>query len=157
MTEDEWVSLGLLEPPIPPPNQHDSGRNNPEWRCFIKHSDFPAMFSGWSSMKNTRDLHTQHKVFLKRKVGWVQTKTKETQDFWSWHLFFFQKTLRKKITLGSCFGHKRWSFNPTLLCGDNINHDKDPYQTASRIWPICTGWWFQPIWKILVKMGIFPK
>ena len=20
-----------------------------------------------------------------------------------------------------------------------------------------TGWWFQPIWKILVKMGIFPK
>ncbi len=22
---------------------------------------------------------------------------------------------------------------------------------------ITTGWWFQPIWKILVKMGIFPK
>ena len=20
-----------------------------------------------------------------------------------------------------------------------------------------TGWWFQPIWKILVKMGIFPQ
>ena len=20
-----------------------------------------------------------------------------------------------------------------------------------------TGWWFQPIWKILVKLGIFPK
>ncbi len=22
---------------------------------------------------------------------------------------------------------------------------------------IDTGWWFQPLWKILVKMGIFPK
>ena len=20
-----------------------------------------------------------------------------------------------------------------------------------------TGWWFQPLWKILVKMGIFPR
>ena len=20
-----------------------------------------------------------------------------------------------------------------------------------------TGWWFQPLWKILVKMGTFPK
>ena len=24
-------------------------------------------------------------------------------------------------------------------------------------WGFITGWWFQPIWKILVKMGIFPK
>ena len=22
---------------------------------------------------------------------------------------------------------------------------------------VSTGWWFQPIWKILVKMGIFPR
>ncbi len=22
---------------------------------------------------------------------------------------------------------------------------------------LITGWWFQPIWKILVKIGIFPK
>ena len=27
---------------------------------------------------------------------------------------------------------------------------------ASGFQPI-SGWWFQPIWKILVKMGIFPK
>ena len=24
-------------------------------------------------------------------------------------------------------------------------------------WWVITGWWFQPIWKILVKMGIFPQ
>ena len=48
-------------------------------------------------------------------------------------------------------GH--WSFN---------FHSK-PWCFAMRVlwWPktvcCCTGWWFQPIWKILVKLGIFPK
>ena len=27
----------------------------------------------------------------------------------------------------------------------------------NRTYSVITSWWFQPLWKILVKMGIFPK
>ena len=29
--------------------------------------------------------------------------------------------------------------------------------TTSSVFPYITSWWFQPSWKIFVKMGIFPK
>ena len=112
INDRRWMSFtGVIRTRYtPPPNQHDNGRNNPEWRCFIKHSDFPAMFSGWSSMKNTRDLHTQG--FLKKKGGMSSNKNKKTRTF-DPGTCFFPKNPEKKhhylcfpktnITLGSCF------------------------------------------------------
>ena len=42
--------------------------------------------------------------------------------------------------------------HPTSLWTNNI---------SSKPWRFTrygiTGWWFQPIWKVLVKLGIFPK
>ena len=51
--------------------------------------------------------------------------------FWRAKTLIFQE----KIIYGQSFTKKR---------------AKSPYQKK-------TSWWFQPIWKILVKMGIFPK
>ena len=46
------------------------------------------------------------------------------------------------------------SFKSMITCNKIQIHVKNIYQSK-----ICkdTSWWFQPIWKILVKMGIFPK
>ena len=36
-------------------------------------------------------------------------------------------------------------------------HPSNSFIFLKPVWPMFSSWWFQPIWKILVKMGIFPK
>ena len=66
-----------------------------------------------------------------------------------------------------------WGYNLSVLGGsfqlgyvvNKHGHCKSPkkgcgtpsnWATKKKALP-STSWWFQPIWKILVKMGIFPK
>ena len=53
------------------------------------------------------------------------------------------------------FSHERWSVRcPRLNVKDLvIRTDQWSLKTMMSV----SSWWFQPLWKILVKMGIFPK
>ena len=47
---------------------------------------------------------------------------------------------------------------PLLILGLPWDEAHEPHMPWSKYWQLTiTSWWFQPIWKILVKMGIFPK
>ncbi len=65
----------------------------------------------------------------------------------------------------SRFSRVTWSHqcstHHSARCSDLQAPDRVQAEMSSRIWDVhqmsMTSWWFQPIWKILVKMGIFPK
>ena len=55
-------------------------------------------------------------------------------------------------------GFGGWSF-PTRVsfCGVLACVSVEQIANVLQIWNAFSSWWFQPHWKILVKMGIFPK
>ena len=63
---------------------------------------------------------------------------------------------RKKMAVGSRYeflfgrGCRCFSPNGSLWCPAKLG-------SLASIKTISSSWWFQPIWKILVKMGIFPN
>ena len=55
-------------------------------------------------------------------------------------------------------------YTPTYCNPKKMNHERSEKKTMDLFAvrnlqqnQIITSWWFQPSWKILVKMGIFPK
>ena len=72
------------------------------------------------------------------------------------------KVRRQKSSVSEIFGTRG---DPGIFCWTQPNvREINPWHHILFINPpkgcLCstkTSWWFQPIWKILVKMGIFPK
>ena len=131
------------------------------------HSFSPPITTSFRQLSSTRFVH-----FKKCCGRWPPRCLKLGLQKISLHLgFLSQNTLRKKCCDGSVSrtvgGHVSvWPiifyiwFKPIGfswdICGRNciylptyliIYHKNQPF----------TGWWFQPIWKILVKLEIFHK
>ena len=58
---------------------------------------------------------------------------------------FFVKSMDEAVRFG---GRARW-WIPVLL--------EIPYDTSDILYKYISGWWFQPLWKILVRLDHHPK
>ena len=52
---------------------------------------------------------------------------------------------------------EKWRESDGTTQSSEITKEGQSHLNDQRILVKYTSWWFQPIWKILVKMGIFPK
>ena len=90
--------------------------------------------------KNSRCFN----MFNCMAVGSTKTQHHSFVKDMTWDIFTTKKTSGKKKPIRFC----RVNLEPTGI------HAVGTWR--SRINAI-TSWWFQPIWRILVKLGIFPK
>ena len=89
----------------------------------------------------TQHMHTSTATYLPRRFPPNGFLT------WDWYVWFPRPSLEK-----SGRWHRRWHLPGFLLeglIGEGWHWSMWTFYTNTR-------WWLQPIWKILVKMGIFP-
>ena len=96
-------------------------------------------------------------IFIFKHTGMRSHKTKNTVYI---HIYRSRVYLKhsQTIYLSSLFG------GPSRILFPLAMWDRDPgihfgmvTSQMDRNLANISGWWFQPIWKMLVKMGIFPK
>ena len=126
--EPSWTQGGILEK---------------RWENLNERCQSPKAHESW---KPSTFFHPKRKPRI-FKLGFV-TKP-------------IQRPIWEKLIYISNWGyHAPDAGDPSHECGDQWVHG---YGMNPAWFPMCaipqmiSSWWFQPIWKILVKMGIFPK
>ncbi len=65
------------------------------------------------------------------------------------------------IYIVNCFGRAyqlKHGLSTIIDMSDVLNNSSSAEEKKQNTFPpMLSSWWFQPLWKILVKMGIFPK
>ena len=120
----------------------------------------------WSSQQNSVNPTILTKIYKRFSNDYIYRKNRYEKTFYTtcnpsmpFHIFHACNYITSRIT--RCFLRRicpRSDFQPHLCgrlkgilvacCGSQARSVQDPKKT---------GWWFQPIWKILVKWEIFPK
>ena len=168
---DLWDTAQLQHPPTGLKPGEITAVNSPEYK-MLQNSDW--------NRENQMSLQTKSSQRLHIAMGFFYLDKDVDKYFTSlWtHIspVFFVKTtyVAQNITKPSSFGF-RFSFHcdsvKTFTSWRNQPLDVTKFGTLrildppmegfeprrGRVLKIATSWWFQPIWKILIKMGIFPK
>ena len=113
-----------------------------EWMILDVHM-FTCLFSG-------RNIFKQVWIILTPTLRTCFRPNKRTN---SWSLGF-----RRSIFIPQCWRLKKHVKNSKLTGATGPNWSLNP-SLAHHFVPklIITSWWFQPIWKILVKLDRFPR
>ena len=76
---------------------------------------------------------------------------------WQWKLMANSTTFEDLFLMENGDFPTSWWLNLKMLVKKCVGHERSESTFTNHIQKQDTGWWFQPIWQIVVKMGIFPK
>ena len=153
-------------------NHHDPHAtvlSNSPWSCFFESSQGVEIPGDTTSVRHTKT--TSWWFFTNPSEKYAQVKL---HHFENSKKYLKPPPTMEKQPFDRCiycasYIKMRWIFQPTmwsfsgsyflwkwayLFLPNKMRRRMNEYAELISLLP---GWWFQPIWKILVKMGIFPK